>query len=687
MSMPRRTRVFIWTLIPVFWFCAASAMRADAGNGLAKNGVLDLRSWNFAAQNKLTLDGEWDFYPGQMLGEAEVARNLLASGAAGSADVSGGASHRNSVPEDRTAAGRTERMVPDLWKGSDAGGKDGQGAGTYHLRVLLSPVHPALALRYRNTATAFELVVNGKLLASAGRPSNEKKRAIAGYKTGTVLIPDDAGGVIDIIIRVSNYEYRSGGLWRSMDIGERSQILWDKRAADILTYVEAALLGFLTLHCMMFFMHRRSDRSYLYLAYFCLTITFRVFVTGEYLITDLWPQMPFDVIVRLEYLTVALPIPFAALFMLKSFSVEGNEKLVRWMILPFVAEAVFILSQIPLPILTRSIFVFYIFAGISLYLLFTRFFFPAIKSKQKDVMFVLAGFVAMLLCFLHDGLYASFVLKGPPILGWGCLFCVIMEEEVLARSSSRALTESEALQKELELANNKLKLENERYRQTQSHLESALAEKELLLKEVHHRVKNSLQIISSTLTLQSHRSKDPASLAAYESIRERLRAISLVHERLYTLETGDSLDLGDYARELTSEIAGGYDTHDGKIQIKVDAATIQAGAQVCIDFGLVLTELLGNAFKYSIVPRGGGSIVVSLKYEGDYVVLKVDDDGPGFPPDFDPTKTKSLGYRLIVSIVTKYGGDLTVAPGPGGHVTARVGRGHMDAVEESGGSV
>jgi len=657
MAMPRAPRSFPRALILLFLFHNLCALCAAPR---AQSGVMDLRSWDFSDDSKIALDGAWEFYPGLMLSSSALDRTGQDSMNAGAA-----------------ALHRTVRTVPDLWKGHDAGGPDGQGAGTYHLRILLPPSHPELALRYRNIATAFELVVNGRLLASGGKPSTDKKEAIAGYRTGTVLLPPDDRGAVDIIVRVSNYEYRSGGLWRSMDLGEKSQILWDKRAADILSYVEAALLGFLTLHCMMFFMHRSSDRSYLYLACFCLVITFRVFVTGEYLITDLWPGIPFDMVVRLEYLTVALPIPFAALFMLKSFSVKGNEKLVRWLILPFMAEAIFILSQVPLPILTRSIFIFYIFAGVSLYLLFTRFFFPAVKNRQTDVWFVLAGFIAMMLCFLHDGLYASFVLKGPPILGWGCLFCVIMEEEVLARQSSRALVQSEALQKELEITNGRLELENERYRITQSNLESALAEKELLLREVHHRVKNSLQIISSTLSLQSHRTSDPASLAAYESIHERLRAISLVHEKLYTLDTVDTLDLADYARDLTAEIAGGYDTRDGRIQIDVNAEPIEASAQACIDFGLVLTELLSNAFKYAIVPRGSGKIAVGLKRAGSFAELRVDDDGPGFPAGFDPRNTKSLGYKLIVSIVSKYHGSLEVEPAPGGHVAAQV---SMDAI-------
>jgi two-component sensor histidine kinase len=275
------------------------------------------------------------------------------------------------------------------------------------------------------------------------------------------------------------------------------------------------------------------------------------------------------------------------------------------------------------------------------------------------------------LFFLNDSLSSSFLLNSSPLLGLGLLSFMVIQESVLTRRFSRAFDRGEALQDELFRANEKLEEENGLYRETQSRLESALSEKELLLREVHHRVKNSLQIVSSTLALQAHRSKDSASLAAYDSIRDRLRAISLVHEKLYALDSGDLVDLGAYTGDLVAEIASGYDPKGERVRLFVEADPVEVHMQVCVDFGLVLAELLTNAFKYAVLPRDGGRVAVFLKTEGQGLVLRVEDDGPGFPNGFDPETSSNLGLQIARGIVKKYKGGLALLPGAGGRIEAR----------------
>jgi two-component sensor histidine kinase len=634
----RLSRVFF--LLP----CLALLMSCAAREGpLAQGGVLDLRSWNFQEKGDLRLAGEWDFYPGRLLDFSSI---------------------------EAAKAERRERRVPDLWKGKDAGGEAGQGAGTYRLRILLPDNCPELALRYWTVSTSFEVEANGSMLVAVGRPALAASSAKAAYRPGVAGLPSGSNQ-LDLIVRVSNHEYRAGGMWRAFSLGPRAGVFAEKRRADIVVYAEAAALLFLALDCLVFFILRPKERAYLYLALFGLSIVLRVLVTGEYLIVDFFPGISFDCLIRLEYLTVAVPIPLAVLFLARIFPEESDRRLVFFLILPFALRAVFGLTLVPLPLLTRSIYVFYPLAAISLAAVFGFILIPAAVRRREGSAPILAGSLVLCLFFVNDSLASSFILSSSPLLGFGLLAFMVIQEFVLSRRFSVALDRSEALHGELSKANDRLEEENERYRVAQERLEAALAEKELLLREVHHRVKNSLQVVSSTLALQAHRAADPATVAAYASVRDRLRAISLVHEKLYSVDAGDSLDLGDYTRDLAAELFRGYDPRGERAEVSVAAEAGDARMQFCVDFGLVLSEFIANAFKYALSPGRKGHISVALGREGPGVRLRVEDDGPGFPAGMEPESVPSLGLQIAAGIAKKYGGGISLLPGPGGRIEAR----------------
>jgi two-component sensor histidine kinase len=329
------------------------------------------------------------------------------------------------------------------------------------------------------------------------------------------------------------------------------------------------------------------------------------------------------------------------------------------------------LTLVPLPLLTRSIYVFYPLAAISLAAVFGFILIPAAVRRREGSAPILAGSLVLCLFFVNDSLASSFILSSSPLLGFGLLAFMVIQEFVLSRRFSVALDRSEALHGELSKANDRLEEENERYRVAQERLEAALAEKELLLREVHHRVKNSLQVVSSTLALQAHRAADPATVAAYASVRDRLRAISLVHEKLYSVDAGDSLDLGDYTRDLAAELFRGYDPRGERAEVSVAAEAGDARMQFCVDFGLVLSEFIANAFKYALSPGRKGHISVALGREGPGVRLRVEDDGPGFPAGMEPESVPSLGLQIAAGIAKKYGGGISLLPGPGGRIEAR----------------
>jgi two-component sensor histidine kinase len=195
-------------------------------------------------------------------------------------------------------------------------------------------------------------------------------------------------------------------------------------------------------------------------------------------------------------------------------------------------------------------------------------------------------------------------------------------------------------------------------------LEESVSEKETLLKEVHHRVKNSLQIVSSIVSLQANRSSDPAVAGLSRSIKDRIRVISLANEKLYDVDSGDTIDLTEYARDIMRLAVSSYDTEDCRIDARVEGQGIEAESAVAIDFGLVLTELIANSLKHALLPKGGGSIAVAMRAADSSVFFDIRDDGPGFPDAFDAKSANSLGFKIVVSLLRRRSGTISFSKGP-----------------------
>lgn len=177
-------------------------------------------------------------------------------------------------------------------------------------------------------------------------------------------------------------------------------------------------------------------------------------------------------------------------------------------------------------------------------------------------------------------------------------------------------------------------------------IEQQNADKETLLKEIHHRVKNNLQVISSLLDLQSSRIDDAAAQLALEDGQSRVKAMALIHQKLYQTQDLAHISFAEYAQQLAKHLAAVY------AQTSEAAVTVEGNAELDIDtaipIGLILNELVSNAFKYAFAASSKGKLRISLARGVDETfVLIVHDNGPGLPADFDFAKSRSLGLRLV----------------------------------------
>lgn len=180
-------------------------------------------------------------------------------------------------------------------------------------------------------------------------------------------------------------------------------------------------------------------------------------------------------------------------------------------------------------------------------------------------------------------------------------------------------------------------------------LGKSLAEKEILLKEVHHRVKNNLQMIVAMIKLQ-----DPADdpEAFREGLENRIASMAVLHEMLYKADDMRAVDLGEYAHRIVELIAAA----GPKMRLETDFEPVSCGIDKAVNFGLLLNELVLNAYKHAFAGGRTGNLEISLRAEGSDARLTVRDDGPGLPDDFSVEKCSSLGLRLVDSIADQLGG-------------------------------
>lgn len=196
-------------------------------------------------------------------------------------------------------------------------------------------------------------------------------------------------------------------------------------------------------------------------------------------------------------------------------------------------------------------------------------------------------------------------------------------------------------------------------------ISAALAAKEVLLQEVHHRVKNNLQIISSLLNMHADGLPEPARQVLDESQR-RVRSMALVHEQLYSRDRPDELDFAEYAPSLVSEILAAYSVDSGGIGLRFDLEPVTLSLDQAVPCALILNELVTNAVKYAFPDHRTGEILVALHECGeDRIRLRVADDGIGLPPGFDRTECQSLGLRIVDILTYQLNGTLDAGSGPG----------------------
>ncbi|PHJ61325.1 hypothetical protein VF14_09515 [Nostoc linckia z18] len=197
---------------------------------------------------------------------------------------------------------------------------------------------------------------------------------------------------------------------------------------------------------------------------------------------------------------------------------------------------------------------------------------------------------------------------------------------------------------------------------SQEQIRASLLEKEVLLKEIYHRVKNNLQVISSLLNLQSAYITDKQDLAIFQQSQQRIASIALIHEKLYQSQDLARINFREYTQDLVASLFTAYEVNEDNIAVNINITEdVLLGLDTAIPCSLIIHELVSNSLKYAFPANTNGSICIQLYPSDDNnLILKVSDDGVGLPPDFDLQKIASLGLQLVDALTYQLAGTINI---------------------------
>lgn len=195
-------------------------------------------------------------------------------------------------------------------------------------------------------------------------------------------------------------------------------------------------------------------------------------------------------------------------------------------------------------------------------------------------------------------------------------------------------------------------------KKSEQELKKNVEQKEVLIKEVHHRVKNNLQVINSILKLQSSYIKDKQAISAMQECQDRIKSMAFIHESLYQSKDLAKVNFSEYLRNLCNNLLFSYQSKTSKINLNWEVEEVSLSLDTAISCGLIVNELFSNALKYAFKGRKNGEIKVGLKQKGQGHELTISDNGVGIPKNIDYTNSPSLGFHLVIGLVDQIDGNI-----------------------------
>jgi two-component sensor histidine kinase len=641
----------------------------------AIEGVLDLSNWDFKRDGSVNLDGHWEFYWEQLLKPKDFAEN------------------KNPV--------KTEYInLPRPWNGYTLDGRKlpGFGYATFRLRILLNGRDDLMGLRVNKIFHAYRLWVDKELLLSGGVPGKNRKAMIPNRSVKISYFRPQQREM-QIILQVSNFHHMKGGLRFSIQLGSEDRITWIRSRNLAFDMFLFGSLLIMTIYHFGLYYFRRSDRSTLYFGFFCLLFAMRSLLISEVFFLTLFPNFNWELQLKWEFLTYYLIAPSGTMFYYSLYPREMPRVLLRFV---QVTSVLFVLIVIltPARIFSFSLYPYHFFFIFACFNVIYVLVMASVRKREGASLFLL-GILLLILISFNDVLLTMDLIKTVQLIHFGFFIFIFFQAYVLSRRFSRAFTIIESQSDELvslnvsyrqeirerELAERELKnyqdhleevvkgrtaeltdanvqLQHEivERKRAEEKIKTSLNEKEILLMEIHHRVKNNMQVISSLLNLQSKYIKDERDIHLFRDSQERVRSMALVHEKLYQSEDLTRIDCADYIKKLTHHLFHSYNKPGRVIDIGIDVGDIYLTIEKAIPCALIINELVSNSLKYAFTDDAvEGKIQIDFnRDEKDAYTLMVSDNGVGIPMSVNLHKPESLGLELVNILTKQINGNINL---------------------------
>jgi len=646
-----------------------SCNNSESKRPIARGGLLDLREWDFSQNGPIDLNGEWEFYWEKFVRPGEIEKKRLEHLAA---------------------------IVPSRWNEiTDSGKKLGsEGYATYRLRILLPATAHGLAIHADGAQTSYRVFWNGKEIASQGVVSASPEDARPRY--GAVTVGIDSAPVSELIVWASNYHHRNGGLIAPVSLGLSTDLI---RARNYARLRDAFLIGTLLIMALYHFslyLGRRKDTSGLWFAFLCLSMVVRLTVTGERLIVQEFPDWPWELFLKLEYLSFYLSVLVGVLFMGAVLPLEIGKYAKRATIAVCLPACAIVLVTYA-RFYTQTIVPFQIFTlGAGIY--GTAAMVRAIYRGRPGARLMLAGWIFFFLTIAYD-IITNLVWKRlgntTPI---GLFFFVFSQASVLSGLIAMAFANSEELSEnlekkveertsELELARaeaDSARLEVEGLLVVAEDARAKLAEadraKTSFFQNISHELRTPLTLIAGPVDSARRRgeSLDEAAMNMVAANARRMQRLVNQLLDLQKITAGKmevdrvAMDIGSFLRAACESFAPFAETRG--IRIKDEIATPLPGIFADVDkIDKCIYNYVSNALKFTAV---GGTITLRATSDGGRIRVAVEDTGTGIPADkisglftrFGHSESSltreqegtGLGLSLVKELIELHGGSVGV---------------------------
>jgi class 3 adenylate cyclase len=396
-----------------------------------EKGVLNLIFWNFEKQGAINLEGNWEIYWKKIY-------------------------RPNTVGSFQPESFSGYYIFPSLWKGKLFKNEiaDGNGYATFRVKILLPDNYnkkQKLALRMKEQSTAYELYLDNELFAYKGHIGTTYKDSVPGYGANTVYFETEKKS-IDLVLIVSNYHHRSGGIWSIPILGTHEQIQYLKYERNSLEFLLGGSILIMTIYHFMLFIFRKNDLSSLYFALFCLTTLMRIISTGEIMLVQLFPSIPYELVTKFEYFSFYLFTPLFFKFFKELFPKDISDLLVKISVtIGGVLGMIVCLSNLRI----YNNFVDFNYAVILITIAIVYYYQVKVIIKGREDSITLFLSTNILIFFtLNDIFYNLEFLRTSEFIQIGVFIFLMAQSVILSRRFSLAFRDIEILSSHLSIVNN-----------------------------------------------------------------------------------------------------------------------------------------------------------------------------------------------------------------------------------------